>query len=138
MQRVVLKVLLVQITIEPQLVAESVLMHLSSGPRAVRQGYDVGTGRPPRLHATRPYVITMHNSRPVQRSSLDQSRSILVDVQRERLLLQQAPCHGGSCKQAAQHLASGAPGRLEPSTRSGSGQTRGGFSEQTHGRAGYF
>ena len=29
-------------------------------------------------------------------------------------------------------------GRLEPSARSDSGQSRGGFSEQTHGRAGYF
>src|SRR5215208_4569466 len=29
-------------------------------------------------------------------------------------------------------------GWLEPSARSDSGQSRGGFSEQTHGRAGYF
>jgi hypothetical protein len=30
------------------------------------------------------------------------------------------------------------PGRLEPSTRSYSGQIRGGLSKQTHGRARYF
>jgi hypothetical protein len=36
------------------------------------------------------------------------------------------------------HTSRVAPGRLEPSARSDSGQSRGGFSEQTHGRAGYF
>jgi hypothetical protein len=39
---------------------------------------------------------------------------------------------------AAEELASGARDRLEPSARSDSGQIRGGFSEQTHSRAGYF
>jgi hypothetical protein len=53
--------------------------------------------------------------------------------------------HRRWCPQARQqsrcgcsaYLRGGAPGRLEPSARSDSGQSRGGFSEQTHGRAGY-
>jgi hypothetical protein len=61
-----------------------------------------------------------------------------VDGQRERLLLRQLHVTAMIVSAAAQEDASGATSRLESSARADPGQSRGGFSEQTHGRAGYF
>jgi hypothetical protein len=52
-----------------------------------------------------------------------------------------SPSHAGGFQTTATNrprsLKAGAPGPLEPSARSDSGQSRGCFSKQTHGRAGY-
>jgi hypothetical protein len=58
------------------------------------------------------------------------------DGQRERLHVRQAPYHR-MIGRLPRNLQRSLQGLLEPSARSDSGQSRGGFSEQTHGRAGY-
>jgi hypothetical protein len=59
------------------------------------------------------------------------------DRQRERLHVRQAPYHR-MIGRLPRNLLRSLQGLSEPSARSDSGQSRGGFSEQTHGRAGYF
>jgi hypothetical protein len=64
---------------------------------------------------------------------------VLSYLAAEQLIATQAPCHGDDrASRLPRSLQAVAPGRLEPSARSDSGQIRGGFSEQTHGPAGYF
>ena len=89
-------------------------------------------GRPVFEHPVPP------SSTPRSPDSPEESVGKGVDGQREHLLLRQLHVTAMIVSAAAQEDASGATSRLESSARADSGQSRGGFSEQTHGRAGCF
>jgi hypothetical protein len=81
-----------------------------------------------------PEVIRWFQDHPTANIGLATSVSFdVIDLDDEAAIAALEETKGGSCNGRKGLSLS----RLEPSARSDSGQIRGGFSEQAHGRAGY-